>query len=399
MKTSADQKDEGNDIEKGGRNKIENVASIKAGGWSTMPYIMGNETFEKLASMSLIANLVGMVVLAITAAIPHFRPQPCQNGEQCEQPKPWQFSILVVGLGFLVIGAGGIRPCNIAFGVDQFDTKTEKGKKQVQSFYNWYYLTFTLALLFALTVIVYIQNSVSWAWGLAIPATFMVLSVSVFLAGSRLYVYVLPKGSVFGSMIKVIVAAFNKRRLTGLEYSLYEAPTESESETKMLHTERFKYLDKAAIITEQDVFDDKGLPVNEWRLCSIKQVEQLKSLVGLTEALMGISLMEFFNSHLPASMSTVAGAFVFLNIAMAGYLNSCIVNSISSSGLYWLGGRDLNKNMLDYYYFVIGGLAVLNLIYFITFAQRYVVTNDSIQKVDATLQATSNKDNDDGTSQ
>ncbi|PIA62474.1 hypothetical protein AQUCO_00200466v1 [Aquilegia coerulea] len=576
METIVDQKDEGNDIEKGCANNIVKVESIKAGGWNAMPYIMGNETFEKLASMSLIANLVvylrtqynldgiaavtiftvwhgtcnfapllgafisdayigkfktlifgslsstlGMVVLAITAALPHLRPHPCLNGIECEQAKPWQLSILMAGLGFLVLGAGGIRPCNIAFGVDQFDIRTEKGKKDVESFYNWYYLTFTLALLIALTVVVYIQNSISWAWGLALPATFMVLSVLVFLAGSHLYVYVLPNGSVFGGMVKVVVAAFRKRHLTGLEYSLYEGQTEPGAETKMAHTERFKCLDKAAVITDRDVFDDKGLPVNEWRLCSIKQVEQLKSLIGilpvwasgitcfiimdqqhtfgvqqamqtdthirkfqvppgslgltsmialsiyipiyehvllpfsrkvnkkgimlgdrmkagivmsilcmlsagllegkrrdsalkngsfvapmsfvwllpqfafsgLTEALMGISLMEFFNSHLPANMRTVAGAFVFLNLAMAGYLNTCIVNSISSSRLHWLGGRDLNKNRLDYYYFTIGGLAVINFIYFMTFARRYVVNNDSMETVEAPLETTSNKDN------
>ncbi|MGD7201754.1 hypothetical protein ACQCRF_27755, partial [Ralstonia pseudosolanacearum] len=100
-----------------------------------------------------LTSAFGMLVLAMTAAIPGMTPKPCL-ADICEQPTGWQLSLLFVGLGLLVIGAGGIRPCNIAFGVDQFDSTTEKGKKDLESFYNWYYLSFTVALLVALTVIV-----------------------------------------------------------------------------------------------------------------------------------------------------------------------------------------------------------------------------------------------------
>ncbi|KAM1094802.1 hypothetical protein ACFX13_009897 [Malus domestica] len=156
-------------------------------GWRAVRYILGNETFEKLASMSLIANLVvylhtkyhldnvvsanvfniwsgscniaplfgafladtylgksytllfssiasllGMGTLTLTACIHKLTPFAC--AAQCQQPSTWQIAILYSGLGLLVVGSGGLRPCNIAFGADQFDTTTEKGREEAPAF-------------------------------------------------------------------------------------------------------------------------------------------------------------------------------------------------------------------------------------------------------------------------
>ncbi|XP_070665229.1 protein NRT1/ PTR FAMILY 2.8-like [Malus domestica] len=156
-------------------------------GWRAVRYILGNETFEKLASMSLIANLVvylhtkyhldnvvsanvfniwsgscniaplfgafladtylgksytllfssiasllGMGTLTLTACIHKLTPFAC--AAQCQQPSTWQIAILYSGLGLLVVGFGGLRPCNIAFGADQFDTTTEKGREEAPAF-------------------------------------------------------------------------------------------------------------------------------------------------------------------------------------------------------------------------------------------------------------------------
>ncbi|XVE96944.1 hypothetical protein REPUB_Repub02eG0267800 [Reevesia pubescens] len=50
---------------------------------------------------------------------------------------------LFAGLALMAIGARGIRPCNIAFGADQFDTTTKKGRAQLESFFNWWIKTLT----------------------------------------------------------------------------------------------------------------------------------------------------------------------------------------------------------------------------------------------------------------
>ncbi|KAL3617965.1 hypothetical protein CASFOL_038286 [Castilleja foliolosa] len=314
--------------------------SRKPGGWRAIAYILGNESFEKLASMSLIANitvylrtkynlsgivlvnvvtiwsgtsnvaaifgaivsdaflgrfltlligtifaLTGMAAMTLTAAIPHLRPPECQEQLICIEPHNWQLAILFASLGIIAIGAGGIRPCNIAFGADQFDTNTQKGRTQLESFFNWWYFSFTIALVIALTGVIYIQTDISWVIGYAIPTACLALSITIFLIGRSTYVYKIPRGSVFIDMAKVIVASIKKRRVnlkSGDDLVYYDPPGDLEWENrKMSRIDRFRFLDRAAVIANPSELDSFGLPVSSWRLCSVEQVENLKCLIGI----------------------------------------------------------------------------------------------------------------------
>ncbi|KAL6181568.1 hypothetical protein ACLB2K_048223 [Fragaria x ananassa] len=319
------------------------------GGWRAIKYILGNESFEKLASMSLIANmsvylttkynlgglfmvnvvniwngssnvaalagafvsdtylgrfrtllcgsissLLGMGTIALTAGIHQLRPSHgCDvQSQDCPQPKTWQLAVLFMGLALLSIGAGGIRPCNIAFGADQFDTRTAKGRAQLESFFNWWYFSFTIALVIALTGVVYIQTNISWAIGFAIPTVCLAFSITIFLLGQHAYIYLKPQGSVFSDVAKVIVAACRKSRVRvapDTEPNFYDPPLvdnigsdQRQVMIKYAHTNRFKFLDRAAIITNPNQeLDDQYNPKSGWRLCSLQQVEQLKFLVAI----------------------------------------------------------------------------------------------------------------------
>ncbi|KAK9669299.1 hypothetical protein RND81_13G122400 [Saponaria officinalis] len=225
-----------------------------------------------------------MVFLTLTAAIPGLHPPKCHPGEHCTEPTTGQFTFLLGGLVFLIIGAGGIRPCNLAFGADQFDPKTESGKRGISSFFNWYYFTLTFAVMISVTLVVYIQSNISWAIGLAIPALFMFLSCAMFFMGTNLYVMVKPQGSPLVSVAQVIVAAFKKRGLRLPEkpaVSLFDfvAPDQSVVIPKLPPTNQFRFLEKAAIITEEDLINSDGSPTDPWKLCSIQQAEQVKCLI------------------------------------------------------------------------------------------------------------------------
>ncbi|KAK7330400.1 hypothetical protein VNO77_24594 [Canavalia gladiata] len=315
-------------------------SSREAGGWRSIKYIIGNESFEKLASMSLISNLtvylltnynlsgifvvnvvqiwngssnvasivgafisdaylgrfrtlfygsiasfLGILTITLTAGIHQLRPLSCKDRPQCQSPQGWQLAVLFIGLGLLSIGAGGIRPCNIAFGADQFDTKTDKGKGQLESFFNWWYFSFTIALVIALTGVVYIQTDVSWTLGFAIPTLCLAISITIFLLGRHTYICKKPQGSIFSDMVKVISAAYRKRNLHPSEGAFYNpASTLEESELENVgnvQTDRFKCLDKAAIIADPNELNQQGMPRNAWRLCSLQQVENLKCLLGI----------------------------------------------------------------------------------------------------------------------
>lgn len=241
-----------------------------------------------------------MGTVALTAALHQLRPPHCnvEDSGHCPQPHLWQLLVLFTGLGLLSIGAGGIRPCNVAFGADQFDTTTEKGKSQLESFFNWWYLSFTVALLIALTGVVYVQTNVSWTLGFAIPTICFFISISIFLLGRHTYIIVKPRGSMLKDVARVIVAAYRKRGHSISSSSFYDSPMEdSTCGEKLIHTDRFKWLDRAAIIVNpEEELDEQGKPKNSWRLCSLQQVEGCKCLVSILPVwISGIGCFIVFN--------------------------------------------------------------------------------------------------------
>ncbi|GJT77283.1 hypothetical protein Tco_1044008 [Tanacetum coccineum] len=74
-----------------------------------------------------------MGMITLTTTIPRLKLPRCTNQSKCIQPKNWQLGILFTGLDLLALGADGLRPCGIAFRVDQVDTNTPKGKKQLDA--------------------------------------------------------------------------------------------------------------------------------------------------------------------------------------------------------------------------------------------------------------------------
>lgn len=318
----------------------------KPGGWKSMPYILGNETFERLATIGLLANfmvylqtqlhmklvaasnliniwsgctsfapllgaflsdaylgrfrtiafssvmcLLGMGLVTFTAWKPQLHPPKCTPEQlhlnQCVGPTPPQLGALIAGLTLLGIGSGGIRPCSIPFGVDQFDPTTEEGRSGINSFFNWYYATFTVVLLVALTAVVYIQNSVSWVLGFGIPTGLMFGSIILFFLGTRVYVYVKPEGSVFTDMARVFIAAYKKRKVklaktdSKGEGLYYDPPlTTALFVSKLPLTDELRSLNKAALIMDGEL-SPEGQINDKWRLCSIQQIEEAKCLLRI----------------------------------------------------------------------------------------------------------------------
>lgn len=219
--------------------------------------------------------------MTLTAGIHQLRPPTCEQPPNCKEPQDWQLGVLFAALGLLSIGAGGIRPCNIAFGADQFDTNTEKGRTNLERFFNWWYFSFTIALVIALTGVVYIQTNVSWTLGFAIPTICLAVSITIFLLGLHTYICKEPQGSIFPDMAKVIVAACRKRKLQSQGKAFYDPHLDLENRRLVAPTDRFKFFNKAAIIAAPSELNDQGITKNAWRLCSLQNVEDFKCLLGI----------------------------------------------------------------------------------------------------------------------
>lgn len=324
-------------MEVNGVEKEEKVPKeLNYRGIKAMPYVIGNETFEKLGTIGTSTNLLvylttvfnmnsitatnlinifhgtcnfgtlagaflsdtyfgrykvlgtasissflGMLVLTLTAAVTTLHPPHCVD-TPCVGPTPWQMTFLLTGFGFLIIGASGIRPCNLAFGADQFNPNTESGQRGIASFFNWYYFTFTFAMMVSLTIIVYVQANINWAIGLAIPTFLMFMSCAVFFIGTKIYVKVAPDGSPLTSIFQVLIANFRKRKLVEPEdpkISLFNHVSSKSINSELPYSKQLSLLNKAAIITQNDKINLDGTSGNRWTLCSVQQIEEVKCVI------------------------------------------------------------------------------------------------------------------------
>lgn len=179
--------------------------------------------------------------MTLSAVLPQLRPAPCTGNEDCQEAAQWQLTILYASLLLTAIGSGGIRPCVVAFGAEQFDETDPNEKTRIWNFFNWYYFTMGVSILVAVTVIVYIQENVGWGWGLGIPAMAMAISVVAFVLGFPLYRHFEPSGSPFTRLAQVIVAAFRKRNVamvadTSLLYENQKLDAAITTTGTLLHT-------------------------------------------------------------------------------------------------------------------------------------------------------------------
>ncbi|KAK9279404.1 hypothetical protein L1049_013083 [Liquidambar formosana] len=150
-----------------------------------------------------------MVLLTLTATLNTLRPQPCDNGSSlCRIPSKLQFAVLYAGIALTAIGQGGMRFTTATMGADQFDEPKNQG-----TFFNWFFFTWYTSSVISATVLVYIEDNVSWAWGFGLCVAANVIGLAIFLLGKRFYRHVKPKGSPFMGLARVVVATIRKRKV------------------------------------------------------------------------------------------------------------------------------------------------------------------------------------------
>ncbi|XP_049934314.1 protein NRT1/ PTR FAMILY 8.1-like isoform X2 [Nymphaea colorata] len=221
-----------------------------------------------------------MTLLTLSASVNGLKPE-CHRGT-CHA-KEENVAVFFVALYLIALGTGGIKPCVSSFGADQFDETDEKEKKWKSSFFNWFYFSINIGALIASSVLVYIQEHVGWGWGFGIPAVLMAVAIVSFFSGSRLYRNQKPGGSPLTRIAQVLVASLRKYNLKvpsdkSLLYDTEDAESGIQGSRKLDHTKQFGFFDKAAVQTEHDQV--KGTH-NPWKLCTVTQVEELKSIIRI----------------------------------------------------------------------------------------------------------------------
>ncbi|KAI8549582.1 hypothetical protein RHMOL_Rhmol06G0036400 [Rhododendron molle] len=243
--------------------------------------------FRTIMAFSFIYG-VGMIMLTTSATVDTLRPPPCtpqaNTSHACTPSTHGQQAFLFISMALISLGTGGIKPNIAIFGADQFDEDDDKEALQKYSFFSWFFFIINTGALLAITVLVGIREYKGWSWGFAVPTACMLSSILILVAGYRRYRFKKPLGSAFTRFLQVVVAAVRNHRRGVQEVGegdrLYEVKGKESAilgARKIGHTAQYRFLDKAAVITNSSA--EAANASNRWRLCTVTQVEELKSFI------------------------------------------------------------------------------------------------------------------------
>lgn len=140
------------------------------------------------------------------------------------------------------IATGGFKPSLESFGADQFDDDHAEERKKKMSFFNLWSFTLSCGYMLGVTVIVYVQDEVSWGTADIVLTSVIAIAIVIFVLGRPFYRYREPKGSPLTPMLQVLVAAIAKRNLPcpSNPNELYE-PKSQGNKRLLCHTQRLRY--------------------------------------------------------------------------------------------------------------------------------------------------------------
>ncbi|KAL5555047.1 hypothetical protein UlMin_037283 [Ulmus minor] len=230
-------------------------------------------------------ELSGFILLSVQAHLPQLKPSQCNmgNGETCEEAKGFKAFIFFLALYLVALGSGCVKPNMIAHGADQFNPNNPKQSKKLSTYFNFAYFAFSMGELIALTVLVWVQTHSGMDVGFGVSAAAMAMGLISLVSGTLYYRNKPPQGSIFTPIAQVFVAAILKRKevcpsnLQMLHGSQNANTAFSSDVPNLLHTEKFKFLDKACIKVEEGT-NRKETP---WTLCTTAQVEQVKIILSV----------------------------------------------------------------------------------------------------------------------
>ncbi|RCV21452.1 hypothetical protein SETIT_4G140500v2 [Setaria italica] len=231
--------------------------------------------------------IVGLVMLSLSSVFFLVVPSRCGDGvglRPCQPPSHLGIVMFQLSAYTTAFGIGGYQPSVATFGADQFDDSDNSERGSKLAFFSYFYMALNIGSLFSNTFLAFYEDKGMWVRGFWASTAAAALGLLVFLLGTPYYRHYKPTGNPLTRMAQVFTAAFRKRHIqTPPGENLHDVEDGEDSGVpgirKLLHRDRFRCLDKAAIATEEDYH--AGNTKNPWRLCTVTQVEEVKCILGL----------------------------------------------------------------------------------------------------------------------
>eukprot|EP01018_Ginkgo_biloba_P030956 Gb_06875 [translate_table: standard] len=237
----------------------------------------------RTCTVFLIIFLAGLSLLALSSQLFLLKPSGCGNESlNCQRASTLENAVFYLSIYLVALGNGGYQPSIATFGADQFDEEDPVESSSKVSFFSWFYLALNLGSLFSNTILEYFEDKGMWPLGFWLSTGAAGLSLVIFLLGTPLYRHHKPGGNPLPRVAQVFVAATRKSNLKAEVDKLYELPNKESAingSRKILHSDGFRFLDKAGIQEEDDV-SVTGKPKNPWRLCTVTQGAAMDTTLG-----------------------------------------------------------------------------------------------------------------------
>ncbi|KAF8033987.1 hypothetical protein BT93_C0303 [Corymbia citriodora subsp. variegata] len=236
------------------------------------------------------------------------------------------------------IGAGGIRSSALAFGADQVEAgaSSNNSGNLLQKFFSWYYVSVMASVMVAMTCIVYIQDVAGWKVGFGVPVVLMFVATFSFFMASPFYFKMKVESSLLTRFFQVAVAAFRNRSIKLSSLRLDESYHIGKGSMLQAPSEKLRFLNKVCVIRETDQLHlTDGKPLDPWSLCTVDQVEELKSLINIiplwsTGIMMSVAgnqnsfivlLVASMDRHVTPNFEIPAGSFtMFMVLSLLAFV-------------------------------------------------------------------------------
>ncbi|KAK9147961.1 hypothetical protein Scep_006718 [Stephania cephalantha] len=245
----------------------------------------------------------------------------------CNSHSTLEQAMFYISIYLIAVGNGAYEPCLVTFGADQFDEEDEDERKSKASFFKYFYVALNLGSMFSETVLAYFQNLGKWEMGFWLSSGCALFSFVMLLTGSSRYRYFKPNGNPLSRFSQVIVASVRKMNyqvpLHGEGLHELQTTVNSRNGRRILHTDDFKWLDRAAIIPHEEIASQSMESTNThtpnpWYLCTVSQVEEVKCVIRLV----------------PVWLCTVIFSMIFIQMLSLFVEQGAAMNTLISSSFH-----------------------------------------------------------------
>uniref|UniRef100_A0ACD5UEA5 Uncharacterized protein n=1 Tax=Avena sativa TaxID=4498 RepID=A0ACD5UEA5_AVESA len=223
-----------------------NVAAVNT--WAAVSYLMpvlGAVVADsywgkyKTVLIGLSVSVVGLAMVTTSATLPSLRPPPFAPATIGQKV------VFFSGIYLCAVGIGASKAVFISFAAEQFDDDAQNvlEREAKASYFSLYYAVANMAMLTAGTLLVWVEDKVSWGLGYGVCASFAAVAVVALATTAPMYRILPPVGSPSKGLLQVLVAFSHKINLTVPDDAtqLYEEDdVQNPVRERLQHTDQFR---------------------------------------------------------------------------------------------------------------------------------------------------------------